>query len=702
VNTLATVQVISLAVGLFTTGLLFAFRRFGPGTWMLALFLVPASIASSALTMGPYLLGVLPETSVRLYLALLVLAAPGGVLVSYTIDREDYRQYLRRYWRIIACVGIAAPLVSAAVLLAPNPVVETVQLGGGDTLLGPSGFVAALYLLIVSVVVLANLEQTLRSAQEHVRWEIKFLLLGIAVSWGGIVYISSKVLLYPPSYGLLAAAPLRLFPLIFIPSCVLILVSWYRSSGHARVAVSHGVVYSSITLLGVGLYLIISSLAARWASQWAGAEFPVEALVFLLAMLGLAVALLWTDFRHRVKLWIRRNLLAGSYDYRLCWLEANDRVLFVERPGEAAAALLDIVQRSLGAIDATVWSRLRDPNRFKLLAARGEVARTLEPEVGGIVEKFVGIQEPVAGSEIDPEAQDAAILSFCNQTSASLLVPLQSSDRLVGLLTVGPDRSGKPYGWEAREFIGVLGKHAASGMHLAELLATLVQAKETEAFRTFSTFVMHDLKNFASTLSLIARNAEKHAENPDFHRDAFRSVFETAEKMKRLCNSLRTFSSTLTPNTKLDDLSHIARAVADSFSVDLGSRLIQDLADVPAVLVDGEEIARVIQNLIINAREAISQDGTIILRTRCHDSTVELAVEDNGRGMSPEFVEAELFLPFHTTKSDGLGIGLFQTKKIVEAHKGRIQVESQHGKGTIVRVFFPVAPIAKAQEDKAI
>jgi len=70
--------------------------------------------------------------------------------------------------------------------------------------------------------------------------------------------------------------------------------------------------------------------------------------------------------------------------------------------------------------------------------------------------------------------------------------------------------------------------------------------------------------------------------------------------------------------------------------------------------------------------------------------------------MSPEFVEAELFLPFHTTKSDGLGIGLFQTKKIVEAHKGRIQVESQHGKGTIVRVFFPVAPIAKAQEDKAI
>jgi putative PEP-CTERM system histidine kinase len=695
-------QVIAAIVGLLTAGLLILVRRFGPATWLLTLFLIPAAIASLALTLAPGFLGLSPGDLLRLPLALLVLAAPGGVFASYTIDREDYRQFLRTRWRSLAAIALAAPLLSAAVLLTPGPEVQEVQLSSGDVLLGPAGYAAALYLLIVSVIVFANLEQTLRNAQEHVRWEIKFLLLGVAASYGGIVYISSRVLLYQPRYGLILASSLRLFPLIFLPSCGLMLVSWRRSSGHSRVVVSHGVVYSSITLLSVGIYLIVSSLAAKWASQWEYPGFPVDALVFLLAMLALAIALLWTDFRHRVKLWIRRNLLAGSYDYRLCWLEANERVRFIDRPEEPAAALLDIVQRSLGAIDISIWTRLRDPNRFKLLAARGEIERNLKPEVKGVVEKLLDAQEPLAPSEIDPQGQDEAITDFANQTHASLLVPLQSSNHLVGLLTLGPDRSGKPYGWEAREFLGVLGKHAASGMHRAELLETLVQAKETEAFRTFSTFVMHDLKNFASTLSLVARNAEKHAENPDFHRDAFRSVFETAEKMKRLCNSLRTFSSTLTPNAKLDNLSHIARAVADSFSVDLGSRLIQDLADVPAVLVDGAEIERVIQNLIINAREAISQDGNIILRTRCHDSTVELAVEDNGRGMSPEFVEAELFLPFHTTKSDGLGIGLFQSKKIVEAHKGTIRVETQHGKGTTVRVFFPVAKLAKAQEDKAV
>ena len=694
-------QLAAAIVGLLTAGLFILVRRFGPATWMVTLFLVPAALASLALAMPPDFPGWSLGDFLRLPLALLILAASGGVFTSYTIDREDYRQFLRTHWRSLAAIGLAAPLISAAVLLWPGPEIQDIQLANGDVFLGPAGFGAALFLLIVSVIVFANLEQTLRNAQEHVRWEIKFLLLGVGATYGGIVYIASRVLLYPPSYGVILASSLRLFPLIFLPSCALMLVSWHRSSGHNRVVVSHGVVYSSITLLSVGIYLIVSSLAAKWASQWKRPGFPVDALVFILAMLALAIGLLWTDFRHRVKLWIRRNLLAGTYDYRLCWLEANERVRFIDRPDEHAAALFDIVQRTLGAIDVSLWARLRDPNRFKLMAARGEIERHLEPEVAGIVEKLLDAQEPLEPGEIDSQGPDDAITKFANQTHASLLIPLQSGDRLVGLLTVGPDRSGKPYGWEAHEFLGVLGKHAASGMHRAELLQSLVQAKETEAFRAFSTFVLHDLKNFASTLSLIARNAEKHAANPDFHRDAFRSIFETAEKMKRLCNSLRTFSSAPALHTRANNLSHIARAVADSFDVDLGSRLVLELAVVPAVLVDREEMERVIQNLIINAREAISPDGAITLRTRCYDNSVELAVEDNGRGMSPEFMEKELFLPFHTTKSDGMGIGLFQSKNIVEAQKGTIRVESHPGKGTIVRVSFPVAEAAKIQAEEA-
>src|SRR5215510_2957427 len=147
--------------------------------------------------------------------------------------------------------------------------------------------------------------------------------------------------------------------------------------------------------------------------------------------------------------------------------------------------------------------------------------------------------------------------NFFDRTKASLVAPLISSGRLVGLLTVGPDRSGKGLDTEAREFLRVLAVHAASEFHKSELLESLVQTREAEAFQTFSTFMLHDLKNFASTLSLIAKNAVRHHGNPDFQVDAFRSIFDTAEKMKRLCNGLRTFSTSLAANKTMADVNEI-------------------------------------------------------------------------------------------------------------------------------------------------
>jgi signal transduction histidine kinase len=114
------------------------------------------------------------------------------------------------------------------------------------------------------------------------------------------------------------------------------------------------------------------------------------------------------------------------------------------------------------------------------------------------------------------------------------------------------------------------------------------------------------------------------------------------------------------------------------------------LEKTPTVLVDADDVSKVLQNLFLNASEAISPDGAITIKTSSRDGNVELSVVDNGAGMSKEFLEKELFLPFHTTKSDGLGIGLFQCKKIIEAHDGRIHIKSEVGKGTVVTVTFPV------------
>ncbi len=678
------IEITALIFGMGLAALLVLSPRFGPGSRQLLLFLLPPSLAAGIQAFGAPVLELTPQESAGLSYAFVLIAAAGGYFACSYLNRKAKRLY--------AFFALAAAALLVVLLYAiQSPPATDLEPPEGYIALGAAGYAAAIFLLVISVIVLANLEQILRSATETVRWELKFLLLGIGIIYAAIIYMSSHTLLFPPENGLLLKGAIGLFYCIFLIGCLLITIAWTRSSGRSRIAVSHGAIYSSITLLAVGIYLIASSLIARWANRWGDIGLPAEALIFLLSAIIMAILMLGTSFRHRVRHWIRKNIFAGRYDYRQFWLEATERIRSIDPPEETAAALADIVHRALGAIDISVWIRQWNPNRLNLLSSLGSISDSVDSHVSGIVEKILDISEPLSHEDLDATPGMEAVKEFMNDTKASLLVPLESSNRIVGVLTVGSDRSGRPYDWEAREFLRALAGHAAGEFHKSDLLSTLVKAKEDEAFRTFSTFLLHDLKNFASTLSLIAQNAPKYQNNHEFQKDAFNSVFDTAEKIKRLCNSLRSFSSNLAADKKPVDLNQVVQATADNFNTGLKAHLEYALGNIPSVPADREEVERVLQNLLVNAYEAISGDGIIILKTEHQENTVKLSVEDNGKGMSREFMEKELFLPFHTTKSEGLGIGLFQSKKIMEAHKGSIQVESIEGEGTTIGLIFPVA-----------
>jgi putative PEP-CTERM system histidine kinase len=669
--------------GLALAVLLTLFPRFGPGSRQLLLLLLPVCLSAGVQALGSFF-GILPpQESFRLSFALIIFASAGGYFATSSLKRKAK-------WKYVIPVSAVSLLLVSLLYLANNPFPEDSRAPDEYIALGLAGYISALYILVLSVIVLANLEQILRNASETVRWELKFLFLGIGAFYVAVVYISSQVLLFPPRSGLLLTSTIGLLHVIFLISCFLIALSLKRGSERSKIAISQGAIYSSITLLSVGAYLIASSLIARWASRWGDIGVPTEALIFLISALFLTALFLGTGFRHRARAWIRRNIFAGRYDYRQFWLEATERLRSTDSPAAIAAALGDLVHRAVGSIDVSVWVRLWNPNRLRLLSALGIISEFPGKEAFGIAEELINISEPVSANDLDsmPDAQNTK--EFAVKTHAALLVPLLSSNRIVGVITVGADRSGRPYNLEAREFLRVLAGHAAGEFHKSDLLATLVEAKEDEAFRAFSTFVLHDLKNFASTLSYIAQNAPRHQHNPEFQKDAFQSVYDTAEKMKRLCNSLKTFSTTLAPNKKTADLNQVIRSVADSFNVSLSKRLRLDLGDLKPVWIDAEEVERVFQNLLVNAREAISENGTITVKTRDLGEKIEASVQDDGKGMSREFIEKELFLPFHTTKSGGLGIGLFQSKKIMEAHGGSITVSSEEGKGTNISVTFPV------------
>jgi signal transduction histidine kinase len=134
----------------------------------------------------------------------------------------------------------------------------------------------------------------------------------------------------------------------------------------------------------------------------------------------------------------------------------------------------------------------------------------------------------------------------------------------------------------------------------------------------------------------------------------------------------------------------LVRTTLEEFDDAVTASITEELHPVPRVLLDPEQIQKVLTNLVLNANEALEDGGEIRVITGKRDGWVEFTVSDSGCGISREFVENVLFRPFKTTKKQGMGIGLFHSKMIVEAHKGRIEVESEEGVGSTFRVLLPM------------
>jgi putative PEP-CTERM system histidine kinase len=298
--------------------------------------------------------------------------------------------------------------------------------------------------------------------------------------------------------------------------------------------------------------------------------------------------------------------------------------------------------------------------------------------------------DDLEGSPDLPE-NGAKQITLLKEKGVSILVPLMLETKLVGVLGLSKSRYGVEFDTEDIALINTIARQAASSLLSAQLAERIVQSKELETFHLFSTFVIHDLKNFVSMLSLVARNMEKNFGNPDFQKDAVASVSQTVEKMKRMMVQLSALTRSPIPSMAEMDVNELIREVLGEMKGAIRSRIVVDYQDLPKIRIDPEQMMSVIKNLVKNADEAIKNGGEIRLTTEVKDGKVLISVSDNGCGIPRDYMEGELFTLFASTKSDGFGIGLYQAKRIVESHGGRIEAESVVGRGSTFRIRLPVA-----------
>jgi putative PEP-CTERM system histidine kinase len=255
---------------------------------------------------------------------------------------------------------------------------------------------------------------------------------------------------------------------------------------------------------------------------------------------------------------------------------------------------------------------------------------------------------------------------------------------------LGDRVAGAPFSVQDFDMLKCVGDHSAANLFNVQLSQKLLQARELEAFQTMATFFVHDLKNAASTLKLMLQNLPIHFDDPEFRADALRGTAKTVNHIDHLIGRLSSLRHELKIQPAPTDLNELISGVTSTLDKGSGVHLVTNLSPVPSIPADRDQISKVITNLVLNAIEASKKDSPVHVSTSQRNGWAVLSVADSGSGMSAEFINQSLFKPFQTTKKSGLGIGMFQSKLIVEAHAGRISVVSEPNKGTTFEIFLPV------------
>jgi putative PEP-CTERM system histidine kinase len=272
-----------------------------------------------------------------------------------------------------------------------------------------------------------------------------------------------------------------------------------------------------------------------------------------------------------------------------------------------------------------------------------------------------------------------------------LCVPLVAGENWLGIIILADRVGGVRYTAEELDLLKCIGDQVAVNLLNVELTREKMAGKELEAFQTISAFFIHDLKNAASTLSLMLQNLPLHFDDPLFRQDALRGIGSTADRINHLISRLGALRHE--PQLKIAevDLNRIVSESLTTLNGALQANLKTDLAPLERISGDEEQLRSVMTNLFLNAGDAVGGGGQIRVETKQEGRWALLSILDNGCGMSPAFMKDSLFRPFRTTKKKGLGIGMFQAKIIIEAHGGKIEIKSDVGIGTTVRVMLPSA-----------
>lgn len=549
------------------------------------------------------------------------------------------------------------------------------------------------------VFALMLLEQVFRNATEDSRWNIKPLSLGLAGAFLFDLYVFSEAVMFKR----LDADVISIRGVIHaIVTPLLVLSMTRRSDWISKIRLSPKAAFHSATLLIAGAYLVFMS-AVGYYVRYFGGEWgrSLQVAMVFFALISLLVLAMSGAVRASLRVFLGKHFFRYRYDYREEWLKFTRTLSHRNSPQEMGEqvirGLADMLESPAGALwlRAPGESAFAQTVRWNMPSAQAKEAANSEicqfMETSGWV---INLEEYRSFSRRYGTMKLPAWLSETPQ--AWLVVPLMVGPDLIGFVVLASARTRIEVNWEVNDLLKTAGQQAASFLAQMQATEALLEVRKFDAFNKMSAFVVHDLKNIVTQLSLMMKNAKRLSGNPEFQQDMLMTVENSLERMRQLMLQLREGATPPGATFGVNLGAIVDRLVA--VAKGRGRTLEVELLETVAARGHEERLERIIGHIVQNAFDATDPSGRVWVRLDRTAGQARVVVGDTGQGMSREFIRDRLFKPFQTTKQAGMGIGAYESFQYVQELGGKIDVNSELGVGTTVTVLLPVFESSKVSD----
>ena len=552
--------------------------------------------------------------------------------------------------------------------------------------------------VLLAVLGISIIEQLYRNLALNSRHTLKYLLIGAGLIFAFDFYLYSNAMLFKAIDHDLweARGYINLFA---VP--LLALSAARNRDWSPNIFISRDIVLHTTAIIGSGLYLLLVAAAGYYLQEYGGSWGRVARVAFFtLGVIFLVAVLFSVQLRRELRVFLGKHFYRNKYDYRREWLSLTGALNETGRDTDSYETAIRVLAQLVDARSGLLWLRDERGGYRNTASWRTNHVDGIEPADTSLV-KFLrdkGYVINLLEVMTKPDEYGGLKLSawLVGIDKGWLIVPLPGPGSLVGFVVLASPLVMREVNWEDRDLLKTAARQVASHLAVITTSDALAQAKQFEVFNRLSSYMVHDLKNIAAGLEMIAKNAVRHRDNPEFLVDAFDSVSVAATDIKRLLEQLRS-KHAISGKKVVIDMPTLLQSVVARRTVSTPVPVLELAEGVCQITADQQRLENVLVHLVENAQQATTAEGHISIGLRLQGQVCVVDIRDDGHGMDADFIRNRLFKPFDTTKGNaGMGIGMYESREFIRGLGGEIQVESVPGGGTTISLHIPAAQDRRA------